>query len=341
MVQITAKKRDFTFDVLKGIAIIAMVLGHCFVPLRIHDFIYIWHIPLFFLISGYFYRPKSTREELKAIWKGLIIPYLVTASIIVALFYVKDYIIGSTDTYNGLIGVLTINCFVYDSKTVPPGGMWTAGPIWFLLALSWSRISYHLLNKSRVKSFMLTCIILIISYTSYAISKYSYTPFFFIQGLVSLQFYHFGYLFRTYKDYILNNQKQLILISSTIFFITIFYGHMDIWAMYFNNYAVNITAAICTSYLIYFLVQKYCFNEDCNCTILVSEIGRYSILILAIHTLDQIFSLADNFMDIVGLGNHNIWYLRMMKILFSLLFSIGGMFLIRKFPIIKRIYNIA
>lgn len=49
------KKRDITFDIMKGVAILAMIAGHCFIPLKLHHFIYIWHMPLFFMVSGYFF----------------------------------------------------------------------------------------------------------------------------------------------------------------------------------------------------------------------------------------------------------------------------------------------
>ena len=41
--------RDETFDVLKGIAIIFVILGHCLKG-QIEDFAHTFHIPLFFLI---------------------------------------------------------------------------------------------------------------------------------------------------------------------------------------------------------------------------------------------------------------------------------------------------
>lgn len=335
----TCKKRDMTFDFLKGIAIISMVLGHCFIPLRLHDFIYIWHMPLFFIISGYFFRVKGTVEELKAIWKGLLVPYLVTAALVVGIFYINDILTGSSDGTNKLINVLTIDVFLL--KKDPSGLVGGAGPIWFLLALAWCRYAYHILKMLELNLLWVTVIVIFLSYVAYRISTLINAPFFVLQGIVALQFYHFGYIFRRYKA-VLKNNTQMLSFSFFLFVLAMFWGRMEIWGLYFNCYILNITAAVGTSYLIYYFVQKYIAQGDRRgkLSAILSEIGRYSILILAIHTIEKSINLSDIFMNITTLGNENIWYLRLIKISFSLLLCIGGMMIFRKSALIKKIYNI-
>ena len=46
------------FDVAKGIAIIAVVLGHIEMPAFLHRFIYLWHMLFFFVLAGYFFKEK-------------------------------------------------------------------------------------------------------------------------------------------------------------------------------------------------------------------------------------------------------------------------------------------
>lgn len=42
-------KRDITFDLMKGIAILAMLCGHCVIPEVLHHFyIYVAHAALFY-----------------------------------------------------------------------------------------------------------------------------------------------------------------------------------------------------------------------------------------------------------------------------------------------------
>ena len=57
------KTRDLTIDILKGIGIISVVVGHSIVQEisenvflnQIYNFIYIYHIAVFFYIAGYLF----------------------------------------------------------------------------------------------------------------------------------------------------------------------------------------------------------------------------------------------------------------------------------------------
>ena len=51
---IMARKRDTVLSVSKGIAIILMVAGHAEAPELVTNFIYTFHMPLFFMAAGYF-----------------------------------------------------------------------------------------------------------------------------------------------------------------------------------------------------------------------------------------------------------------------------------------------
>lgn len=94
-------------DILKGIAIILVVVGHTKVPGS--SFIYLFHMAVFFIVSGYFYSEKSS-ESLKAVWKftkkkilSLWFPFSLGISIFTILnnFFVR-------------VGILTNNTKIYD-----------------------------------------------------------------------------------------------------------------------------------------------------------------------------------------------------------------------------------
>lgn len=55
------KERETYIDIAKGIGIILVVIGHLHgINHIIHDFFYLFHMPLFFIISGYLYNHKTT-----------------------------------------------------------------------------------------------------------------------------------------------------------------------------------------------------------------------------------------------------------------------------------------
>ena len=57
-------------DITKGIAIILVIMGHSFASTgNICKFIFLFHMPLFFLISGYFFNFSKYYNNLKALIK--------------------------------------------------------------------------------------------------------------------------------------------------------------------------------------------------------------------------------------------------------------------------------
>lgn len=55
--------RDQTLDIIKGIGIILMVVGHSGAPDYVHDIIYTFHMPLFFIASGWFFSELNLEDS--------------------------------------------------------------------------------------------------------------------------------------------------------------------------------------------------------------------------------------------------------------------------------------
>ena len=67
-------------SIAKALGIILMVVGHSGCPTVISKFIYLFHMPLFFVCSGYFFKDISDHKLLLSFYKkrmkGLYLPYL-------------------------------------------------------------------------------------------------------------------------------------------------------------------------------------------------------------------------------------------------------------------------
>ena len=84
--------RDNRIDSIKGLLILLVVLGHIIgscgsgeVCWDVWKIIYVFHMPLFILISGYF---TSIRKDISSLWKGLlqiVIPLLIFHVLYVAI----------------------------------------------------------------------------------------------------------------------------------------------------------------------------------------------------------------------------------------------------------------
>ncbi|MGE9270812.1 MAG: acyltransferase family protein [Verrucomicrobiales bacterium] len=71
------KQRDPLVDVVKGLGIVAVVVGHSSAG-PVSQWLYFFHMPLFFVLSGILSRPGRRGEEgryLRKKWASLMVPY--------------------------------------------------------------------------------------------------------------------------------------------------------------------------------------------------------------------------------------------------------------------------
>ncbi|OYW86650.1 MAG: hypothetical protein B7Z20_06965, partial [Sphingobium sp. 32-64-5] len=71
-----AKGRLDWVDAAKGLGIILVVIGHVWTSGAVRDTIYAFHMPLFFLLAGYFAQPRPMRECAGRQWRSLAVPYI-------------------------------------------------------------------------------------------------------------------------------------------------------------------------------------------------------------------------------------------------------------------------
>lgn len=55
------KQREIEIDIIKGIAILLMVLGHSGFPYS--DYIYLFHMAIFFMCTGYCWNDKHIKDK--------------------------------------------------------------------------------------------------------------------------------------------------------------------------------------------------------------------------------------------------------------------------------------
>lgn len=70
--------RDTRIDALKGILIVLVVLGHSGNDV-IHNVVFLFHMPCFFMISGYFITEtgKKIHQDIVNTFSKLLVPHFV------------------------------------------------------------------------------------------------------------------------------------------------------------------------------------------------------------------------------------------------------------------------
>ncbi|MCM1139501.1 MAG: acyltransferase family protein [Muribaculum sp.] len=196
--------------------------------------IHTFHMPLFFFISGYFYRPEKNRDFKKYLIHQinvLLIPYLIFA-----LFYeILHYI---------YVGEASVQYFIKSLLSSNHNRIDVAGALWFLMSLFSAKIVYNLLEHNIKSISNLTITIITISLLSMTLRRFDiYLPLCLDSALSMLIVVHIGYLLYVYRDKgILHKLSSLnpalIVVIVAIFFITGFANdHVNIRR---NRYGVEV-----------------------------------------------------------------------------------------------------
>ena len=136
-----AQGRSAGLDLLRVIGIAAVVLGHVWTDSFVSRFVYSWHVPLFFFLSGYLWRPGRTfLDELRRRFSSLLIPYTFWLCIISVTFI--PWLIATSGL---MAGVKTITRTVW-------GGQLAVRPytaFWFVTALFFSALLMRAAERFR------------------------------------------------------------------------------------------------------------------------------------------------------------------------------------------------
>lgn len=123
------------FDKMKGLAMMLVIMGHTHILARP---IWTFHMPLFFILAGYFFRPKSVTESLKKDARRLLLPVLFVMAVMVLYGAVMYAFTGDKDKMlPWLYGVMNVFPFHLE----PSVGI---GPLWFLLAMYWCKNLFNM-----------------------------------------------------------------------------------------------------------------------------------------------------------------------------------------------------
>ena len=177
------QQRDLTIDIAKGITIFLMVWGHSIFGTFAWEKIYLFHMPLFFFISGFFFKNMSFVSYLKNKSQRLLFPFIFYWIFIRIWNIFSNLIIQKANLKEILMYVKSEEFF---PKT---------GPLWFLLCLFLlSIVSYFLILKIPKKYHLL---ILLVSITlAYLLPQQEGKfTFYYGQALLMLPFYMAGYYF--------------------------------------------------------------------------------------------------------------------------------------------------
>ncbi len=283
--------RDHTLQIAKGIGIFLVVLTHAMIPsirnenemiYYIHKVIYMFHMPLFVMLSGYLYEININRykkngkiEFIKAKFRFLMIPYLIFSVVsyigISLCFYIpklSQLLIynGYTNRgfFNSIIEILTTNNHI-DAH------------LWFAYCL-FGIFSISIILSDKLKSkigLVILFMLFIIRFIEYPLilRKISYYLFYFTFGRIVI------------KKFLVDIKSKCKLIVYICLFgmfsvITILVENTDFTLNLFIVRICTLVVALSGSYIV-IAISKYLANF--KIMTYFDIMGKYSFQIYLIH----------------------------------------------------------
>lgn len=256
-------KRIEWIDIARGIGIIFVVLGHTYRSNVFQTWIYSFHMPLFFIISGILYNPQQVvhidwKKWLSKKVKNLILPYILFGFLTFSYWRVIEFHFRSYDM----------------------------GPTWFLLSLFIvevvAKLIADILNEEYKKWI---CFVLILI-------AFIFIGFYFpeTKGIVGwgqrifsgLIWYISGFFLKKVVELESKNNNVIRRIAEmllAIFSITIGIknGRVDMYLNRFHNVCLYLIAGMIGTLFICYISQDIQKNK------ILEFLGRYSIVILCTH----------------------------------------------------------
>ena len=139
-------KRVMFIDIAKGIAILLMIVGHAIKHGILRNTIFSFHLPLFIITSGLFYKEKTIKEDIIILMKKLLIPTFIVTFLIYMINNV--YIKGFLDAFIESIKVI-VTGWSYKAKI--DYSFEGVNVVWFIYLLVGIRLLFRI-NKKIVKN---------------------------------------------------------------------------------------------------------------------------------------------------------------------------------------------
>ena len=271
-------------DTAKGIGIILVVIYHHLLGAEfVNNWISSFHMPLFFMITGYIYGyrndySKTGKDFIIQKIKGLLYPYF-TLSLIVIVWNVIFYnvlfqsVVPDNSTLETCL--LTITTYGYHA-------------LWFVPCLFYGSVIFYLLRKYFFHHLILIVLVLfVVVFSVFTDAKvFSYYPVkFFLRILIGIMFIYLGYLFFGFLRKLNRPWEMAVFLLTGLIFVLSFAGYyflpnlfpfINIGVCHIEKPILYLILALPNSAFVILLSKKIC-NNVC------SFLGKNSIIILAFH----------------------------------------------------------
>lgn len=276
-------KRIEWVDVAKAIAILMMVIGHE-VQGNARVFIFSFHMPLFFILSGYTAKPLTTWSKFWSSTKKAFRKVWLVAALMVMLLSIESEIFNHQPLLM-MIKQVIVGIF-WGSNTFDNGQMvvGNVGVMWFLFVMFWAKIIFNIAELLIKDVRYLGSILAILAYFGYQISLHVWLPQALDVAVIAAFLMWVGRILKVlnYSD---SRYEFLAVILALIFWLACIQNntYLELSNRTYPNFILNLVEAI-TGTLVMIYVSKGLLKTQLARPLLL--IGQHTLAILVIHHLD-------------------------------------------------------
>lgn len=292
------KEREVTFDIMKGIGIFLVLTGHFFGwnhPV-LSQVILSFHMPLFFLVAGYFSKAYEDRpaswEYLKHFSRRLIHPFVVTQLAIVA--WAVLMVFAKNEGWGPVVRE-SLSLFWADvDGPITPWGQLTLGVIWFLVALFVAKSL--LIPLSRLKQWAIP-LSFIVGFGAVSLHRvFPYSVWCIALGLTALPFVTIGWWVRNHPF-----PLWLNLLAVGCWIAAIRFSRLEMYTFTWKCYPLDVFGAYGGTYCIYW-VSKWMGKYLKPISDVFAYLGLISMAIMCVHCFELVSHLGNHIRVAVGMG---------------------------------------
>jgi fucose 4-O-acetylase-like acetyltransferase len=284
------------FDIAKGVAILCVILGHSILRINplpadgslaayLYHFCFTFHMPLFFILSGYFMHPERPFRGAKES-KELLATYGITSLTVVAL---STLLAWSAHTGGKLAFQQWMTTALYGAGATADNFLWpvpaSIGAIWFLLALFWAHLLMHTFAPMKGAPLWIALIFCI----GYFSARVFWFPVSIQSGMTATLFVYIGYVARQ-GDVLgfLRHHRYLWIVPFAVW--GLFFWEFSGFSMAVNQYGQRPLLALVGSFCATLGIVGICMVIDKAVPPLgkgLSLVGQYTLPILCIHLVED------------------------------------------------------
>lgn len=314
-------ERSLSVDIAKGIAIIAIVLGHInydypkFSLVNAHDLIYLWHVPVFFILGGFFIKEKQLLQPWKWFKKKFLKLYLK-----ILYFYIPAVLLHNVFIKIGWYSTTSTNLVINSYTTIDflkqivlvilcAGREPILGAMWFVYVLFMALIGISIISwlinkffKDKSKSYWIRFIVLLALTIVFGIvsNKYGITLKRFSNVFTAMLLIDIGWIMNRKLQLKYDNGYFVVICAMLAFEIVCMLGGVELNGNAYKDITQLVVAAPAVLYCIMFFAKKI---EHSVIGKGLAKAGYDSFYIMALHFVG--FKFCTMTLNVIGLGGVN------------------------------------